>query len=245
MAKIIALLLIPCIYANDSFTITEQPSHVFQGSTQTITWKTNLTLTEVRIDLYHDSSFVKKLGETNQNSRTFAWHVSKTAICGGNYFIKVSVKASNGKSAWANTQTFAIIDNVTWNANYLLLLLLLCCCCPYCIKKCNRNNDSLKQPILPIARQVQPGATTVPPPMYAQQTYVSNQTSSGGNGRSAAAGFAAGVAVDELLHHNNHTSWFDTNNSGGGGGGGSDWGGGDFGSSFFGGGGGDTSGGFS
>jgi hypothetical protein len=243
MAKIIYLLFIPFIFANDSFTITEQPSHVFQGSTQTITWETNLTLTEVKIELYRDSSFVKKLGETNQNSRTYAWHVSDQATCGTNYFIKVSVKASNGKSAWANTQTFSIVDN--FNPKDLLwLLLLILCCAPYCIKRCNRNYGSYKEPMLPVAYQVQPGATATPP-AYAQQTYVSNQTSSGGNGRSAAAGFAAGVAVDELLHHNNHTSWFDTNNSGGGGGGGSDWGGGDFGSSFFGGGGGDTSGGFS
>lgn len=231
------LLLISSTYANESFSITDEPSHVFQGSTQTISWSTNLTLNEVRIDLYKDSNFIKKLGETNKDTRTFSWKVSDTAKTGDNYFIKVSVKASNGKSAWANTNTFEIISNFNKNDLFYLLLLMI----PltyYCCKQCNKNNyiNRYNDPMLPVA---QPTVATNPP-IY-QTQYTTNPINiSRGNTSSAARGFAAGFAADELLHHTNHTSWFDSNSSSN-----TDFGGGDFGGSFFGGGGGDTSGGFS
>ena len=118
-----AFALVGTVSANDSFSIVDQPSAtVIQGSTQIITWKTNLTLTEVSIDLYQNNRFIAKLGETTQKQYAYAWHVSNKAKKGSNYFIKISVTASNGKSAWANTQIFEISDNISWNKNYLWLL---------------------------------------------------------------------------------------------------------------------------
>ena len=249
--SVIALLVVlsTIVYADSSLSIVDQPSPtVTPGSTQTITWQTNYTLTKVRIELYKSSRFMAILGETAQNTRTFAWKVGSNAKYGSDYLVKVTVTASNGKSDWANTQTFTIGDDVTWNKNYLwFLVLLVLLCVLVCRERNNRRIRRVEDPLLPYATAV----TTTNP------VYVSG---GGGGGGSTANGFAAGVAADELMHHAaNRSSWFDSGGGGGGGGGGgwfgggggggggggSWFGGGDFGVSDFGGGGGDSGGGVS
>ena len=225
--SVLITILFAFVSGNDSFTIDQQPPpSVKEGSIQTITWNTNLTLTQVSIDLYQNSRFIAKLGETTENSRNFAWKVGDNAPLGKNYLIKVSVMSSTKKTAWANTNTFEIVSSISWNKNYLffLLLILLFVFC-ICNDKKRRTSTSSSLP-------------------YAQPAYTANPmypTQSGTNNFST--GFLAGVATDEVLHAGNGTSWFSS--QGGGGSNNDGFGGGDFGSSFFGGGGGDSSGGFS
>ena len=238
--NILVLLLGSSLSTN--IEIIQQPdSAVFQGSTQTITWRTNMTLSEVLVDLYHNGKFVTNIGQTNKDVRTFAWKVSDTATCGSNYFLKINMITSTNSKYWINTQTFDIVDNFNWK-DLLWLLLLLVCFVPYCAKKmnCCERNSNYKEPFLPTAIPVQPAAVATPPPLnryptYSQPVYTTNPISSSNNTRAAAGGFALGLAVDELFHHShNHNSFFDNNDS-------NDFGGGDFGVSDFGGNGGDSS----
>tara|TARA_E500000178_G_scaffold220230_1_gene217292 strand:+ start:481 stop:1206 length:726 start_codon:yes stop_codon:yes gene_type:complete len=234
----IIVLLIGSVLSTDIGIIQQPDSAVFQGSTQTITWRTNMTLSEVSIDLYKHSKFVANIGQTKKDVRTFAWKVSKTATCGSDYFLKISLVTSTKSKFWINTQTFDIVDNFNL-MDLLWLLLLLICFVPYCAKKmnCSCGNDNYKEPFLPTAVPVQPG--TEPPtlnryPTYSQPVYTTNPISTSNNTRSVAGGFALGVAADELFHHShNHSSFFDNNSN--------NFGGGDFGVSDFGGNGGDSS----
>ncbi len=237
----IIVLLLGSVLSTDIEIIQQPDSAVFQGSTQTITWRTNLTLSEVSIDLYHNSKFVTNIGQTKKDVRTFAWKVSDTATCGSDYFLKINMITSTNSKYWINTQTFDIVDNFNWK-DLLWLLLLLVCLIPYCSKKmnCCERNSNYKEPFLPTAVPVQPGAVATPPPLnrytaYPQPVYTTNPISTPNNTRSVAGGFALGVAADELFHHShNHTSFFDNNDS-------NNFGGGDFGVSDFGGNGGDSS----
>ena len=57
--SVLVTILFAFVSANDSFTIDQQPPpSVKEGSIQTITWNTNLTLTQVSIDLYQNSRFI-------------------------------------------------------------------------------------------------------------------------------------------------------------------------------------------
>lgn len=234
-------LLVFGVDANNIEIIQQPDSAVFQGSTQTITWRTNMTLDEVLVDLYHNGKFVTNIGQTNKDVRTFAWKVSETATCGSNYFLKINMITSINSKYWINTQTFDIVDNFNWK-DLLWLLLLLVCLFPYCAKKmncCERNNN-YKEPFLPTALPAQLGAVAEPPPSnryptYSQQIYTTNPISRSNNTGSVAGGFALGVAADELFHHShNRSSFFDNNDS-------NNFGSGDFGVSDFGGNGGDSS----
>lgn len=257
------MVLLPIATLAQSFYLTSQPDPVvLRDSIQTITWKSSLSLQEVEVDLYQTSRFIKKLGATNQNSGTFAWHVGSNPICGDDYFIKVSVLSTNQTRAWANTDTFQLCDTIKFNMLYLCFLLLiplLCCLFSKKRKESNRFDTLGLETPLPVAHvvpgqvvtqqtQVQqaqaipstnyipsaPSVVTVSNPVYDNRSRSSCRSQWG----TAAAGFAAGAVADELLHHGGHhhrDNDFGT----------SDFGTGDFGASDFGGGGGDSSGGFS
>ena len=267
------MALVPAAALAQSFYLTSQPDPiVLRDSIQTITWKSSLPLQEVEVDLYQTSRFIKKLGETNQNSGTFAWHVGSNPICGEDYFIKVSVLSTNQTRAWANTDTFQLCDTIKFNMVYLCFLLLiplLCCLFSKKRKESNRFDKSGLDTPLPVAHVVTgqmvsnqtqaqptqaipsptyiPSAPSAPSVLAVSNPVYDNRSSRSSGSRSqwgtAAAGFAAGVVADELLHHGGHHHR--DNDFGGGNSTTSDFGGGDFGASDFGGGGGDSSGGFS
>lgn len=256
-------VMLPILSLAQSFYLTSQPDPiVLRSSIQTITWKSSLPLQEVEVDLYQTSRFIKKLGETNKNSGTFAWQVGDNPICGKNYFIKVSVLSTNNTRAWANTDTFQICDTITFNMLYLCFIIIvpiLCCVCYQKKRSSYTSHTPLATP-LPITDQTTAAATYPPAaavcpsqttttypagssypagtsyPTVVQNPVVVQERSRSGFG-TAAAGFAAGFLADELLHsgghhHHHHSSV-------------PDFGGGDFGTSDFGGDGGDSSGGFS
>jgi hypothetical protein len=268
------MALLPIATLAQSFYLTSQPDPiVLRDSIQTITWKSSLPLQEVEVDLYQTSRFIKKLGETNQNSGTFAWHVGSNPICGDDYFIKVSVLSTNQTRAWANTDTFQLCDTIKFNMVYLCFLLLiplLCCLFSKKRKEFNHFDKSGLDTPLPVAHvvtgqvvsnqtqaqttQAIPSPTYIPsaPSVVAVSNPVYDNRSSRSSGSrsqwgTAAAGFAAGVVADELLHHggHHHRDDFGCSDFGGGNSTTSDFGCGDFGASDFGGGGGDSSGGFS
>lgn len=237
----ILILLFGSALSTDIEIIQQPDTVVLIGSTQTITWRTNMSLSEVSIDLYQNSKFVTNIGQTTKDVRTFSWKVGESANCGSNYFLKLNVVTPSNSKFWINTQTFDILDNLSWK-NLLWLLLVLVCIVPYCFNKmnCCSKKTTYKEPFLPTAVPVQPGAVATPPPLnrytaYSQPVYTTNPISTSNNTRSVAGGFALGVAVDELFHHShNHSSFFDNNDS-------NNFGGGDFGVSDFGGNGGDSS----
>ena len=239
----IFFLLIGTGSSNTGFEITNQPGkQIERSTTQTITWSTLAILKEIDIDLYQSSSFIQKLGQSNKNDRTFAWHVSSNAACGDNYFIKVSAVSINDTKAWANTQTFSICNTDVENVNIMYLaigLMVLLSICYFCYSRFNKRRAIIRDPELvqnfPTAYPV--GASHIP-------VAVNPVTPTQNNRYGFGTGFLAGVAADELIHHtSNQSSWFDQSNSG------NDhtvnFGSGDFGTTGFGGGGGDNSGGFS
>ena len=116
--------------------IIQQPdSAVFQGSTQTISWRTNMTLNMrfwlICIKMVNLSLILDKL---TKMSGLLRGKSAYTATCGSNYFLKINMITSSKSKYWINTQSFDIIDNFNWK-DLLWLLGLLICFVPYCVKK--------------------------------------------------------------------------------------------------------------
>ena len=221
------------------------PSVVYPSSTQVIAWTSPVHLDSVAIDLYQNSVYKQRLGQTNQKATLFNWHVSDTAHTGKYYFVKVTGISNSNGTAWANSPLFSIeLSQSQQRTGYIvggILILFILVCCVYFMRR-NRTVYN-KQLTTPFAATYPPQAVPInpmnnnPPIYYRQQQGYSGTAVAGG----VAAGVISGIVLDEAIHsgRHHHSSNFGGGEFGGGGEytGSSDFGGGDFGGGDFGGGG--------
>lgn len=208
--------------------LTQYPAEeITRGSVQTIAWTVpeNVTLQSVRVDLYQSNLLKKTLGSVNSDVRKFQWHVSQMAPFGTGYLLKIIGVSSQGKTAWANTPYFSIVDSsiqtidtAGWVTVACVILVLLGCCMLCRSRQGTRYAQDHYYPsnapqALPVhyPPTVNPVSTVTYPPV------VTNCRSgySGGTVAGAAVAGALGGALFEnaMSHHHHHHS---SNDFGGG-----------------------------
>ena len=251
------------VTSNAPFKIsTQPPSAVYQDNSYIIEWSTNITISSVKVDLYHNDIYYSTIAKSYSNSHAYTWHVNKNAKTGDNFYIKVTVTAASSSStAWANTNTFDIVDNaLVWNNYYIIpigfIVILCACACQERRRRRRLLNPRGKLNLIgncPTAVATPVGNPIMSPSIsrYYPGDYDCTNQYAAYRENTTGRDIAIGVAADELAHHVvDRSSWFDNRNndrsecggggffsSGGGGGGFFDIGGG-------GGGGGADSGGF-
>ena len=227
MFKLILYFLLPYIVFCDGIIIIQSPSSLVQlGSVQKISWSvpSGIKLKTTKIDIYQNSDYQQTLGTINTHSTSFQWTVSPNARLGRNYAIRVTGTSTEGKTAWATSNLFSIIDDnnhshlsyiiVVVAFSFLLLLLLSSCICKRIFRKqsivTNSSSDYYTMATPPTNVTYPPVATqihnTTLPQYY--RTNPVNPTQSGYSGTAIAgaalAGMVGGVVLDEAISGGGH-----------------------------------------
>ena len=239
MFRTILYFILPyLIYCEGILIIQSPPSTVLRGSIQTISWSVppSIQLKTTKIDIYQNTNYQQTLGTINTHTTSFQWTVSQNARLGRNYAIRVTGTSTEGKTAWATSNLFSIINDNNQGKNryiviavfsLLLLALMSVCLCKKIFHKqsiiTEHSSDYYTMAPPPTNATYPPVATQIhstPLPQHYTTNPV-NQTQSGYSGTAIAgaalAGIVGGVVLDEAIsggHHsryNHHNSRNDYN----------------------------------